>query len=100
MDKVIPVRKEKASPALDKAKDFLTKELSANPVNSEIIKKRASDAGISEATLRRAKKKLKVESKKIKNTLTGSWVLRLPDHSYEVDIREAEKNKLHDFYFK
>src|SRR5215204_3275620 len=53
---------------LEEAKGFLMYTLSEGPVDSESVKKKAVEAGISEKTLKRAKSALGVESRR-----AGSW---------------------------
>jgi len=68
--------------ALIEAKEFLLEELADGPVSRTDIKKRAQAAGISEITLRRAKKLIKVVAIKAKGNLVGNWTWELPkdDH--------------------
>jgi hypothetical protein len=60
--------------ALAEAKDFLLKELAEGPVAAESVKKDARATGISERTLKRAKRALDVRSEKASDG-TWSWVL-------------------------
>src|SRR5215212_2326442 len=53
---------------LEEAKIFLRNVLAEGPVDSEVVRKRAAEAGISEKTLKRAKATLRVESSR-----AGSW---------------------------
>jgi putative DNA primase/helicase len=64
--------------ALTEAKEFLQEELANGPVPQAEIKKRAQDADISEKTLRRAKKALRVIAAKSKGNLTGNWMWEMP----------------------
>ncbi len=64
-----PVDPEQRS-ALSEAKDFLSKELADGPVAAEQVKKDARAAGVSERTLKRAKRALGVGSDKASD---GSW---------------------------
>ncbi len=61
---------------LDEARDFLREELSDGPVWAKQVYKDARDAGISDATLRRAKDLLRVRSEKVG---TEGWAWRLLD---------------------
>jgi hypothetical protein len=61
--------------ALSDAKDFLSKELADGPVSAEVVRKDARSAGVSERTLKRAKRTLKVRSEKE----GGSWNWVLPE---------------------
>jgi hypothetical protein len=67
--------------AITEAVDFLRTALSSGGRESKAISDEARQAGISDATLRRAKARLKVQSKKL--GLPGShlqkWVWKLPD---------------------
>ena len=64
-----PVDPEQRS-ALSEAKEFLLEELADGPVAAELAKKDARAAGVSERTLKRAKRALGVGSKKESD---GSW---------------------------
>ena len=64
--------------ALTEAKEFLQEELANGPVPQAEIKKRAQDADISEKTLRRAQKALRVIAAKSKGNLTGNWMWEMP----------------------
>jgi hypothetical protein len=117
MKKIASVRKKKSTPARDKAQAFLTTRLSErHPVmEQEKIIKLAKEQGITESTLRRAKKALGVDAVKGVSR-DGAWFWKRHGHPYkkedyvahcdeddtltEEKIREAEKNKIHDFYFK
>lgn len=76
--------------AISEAVDFLRLALSSGARDSKAIQDEARQAGISEATLRRAKGQLKVRPRKV--GLPGShyqkWVLELPDN--EPDQVSAE----------
>jgi putative DNA primase/helicase len=61
--------------ALSQAKQFLEQTLSDGDVLSEIVQEQADQAGISAATLRRAKKMLAIRSEK--SGMTGRWVWSL-----------------------
>lgn len=58
--------------ALEEAMDFLESELDCGAVSAKEIIKRGREAGHSERTLKRAKGKLKVESRKLGHD--GGWV--------------------------
>src|ERR687893_845624 len=60
--------------AMEEAKGFLHQELASGPVAAEQARKAARAAGVSERTLKRAKKELGVRSKK-EGDGTWSWVL-------------------------
>lgn len=62
--------------AVDEARGFLLAELAEGPVGAKQVKKAAADAGISEASLRRAKTALKVKSEK--EGMEGPWSWSLP----------------------
>lgn len=84
--------------AITEAIDFLSTALSSGGRDSKAIKEEARQAGISEATLRRAKVRLKVQARKV--GLPGShyqkWVWELPDnegaqlHAEDGQIRGSE----------
>lgn len=63
--------------AVDDAKEFLLCELAEGPVGAKQVKRAASEAGISEASLRRAKASLKVRSQKA--SMEGGWSWSLPN---------------------
>lgn len=58
--------------AVDEAKDFLRSELSAGPVSPRELAKRANEAGIAWATVRRAKDAMGVIARK--GDFAGGWV--------------------------
>jgi hypothetical protein len=62
--------------ALDEAVDFLRSALGDGPVPAKDVERQAKDASVSYPTLRRAKTRLKVRSRK--SSGTGSWVWELP----------------------
>ncbi len=62
--------------AIDEAKDFLLEALASGPVNVKQVQGEAARAGISEATLRRAKTTLGIVSEK--QGMGGPWVWTLP----------------------
>lgn len=62
---------------LKDAEDFLRDLLDDGPTLVTAVKKHAREAGIAEATLRRAKSTLRVESHKAR-TQDGQWVWQLP----------------------
>jgi len=71
-------RTKRASEELDEATDFLRTELCMGAKPSTEVDEAAKSAGIAVATLRRAKKKLRVKSVKEKGALVGGWAIRLP----------------------
>jgi hypothetical protein len=75
----VDILKEPADPeqksALSEAKEFLLQVLGEGPVAAEGVKKDARGAGVSERTLKRAKRALGVGSKKEGD---GSWNWILP----------------------
>lgn len=76
------------SSALDDACDFLRTELTEFGKSAKIVKKRALDAGISDRTLRRAKEKLRITSKK--DGQEWKWII---PHSLE-DVQDGHENSL------
>jgi hypothetical protein len=66
--------KPKESGALDEAKEFLNGQLAGGTKPAADVKAAATDAGISEATLNRAKTNLRVKSTKVENV--WNWGLR------------------------
>ena len=66
--------------AMSEAKEFLSKELADGPVAAERAEKDAREAGVSERTLKRAKRELGVVSKKEGD---GSWSWVLPEGEAE-----------------
>jgi putative DNA primase/helicase len=65
---------------LEEAVDFLTELLADGPVPQKIAAKEADDAGISAATLRRAKRRLGVKSDK---QSAGEWVWVMKQGAHE-----------------
>ncbi len=79
-----PVSAEERS-ELDEAVEFLREVLAAGPVEANVVKRQAHAADISEkGSLRRAKDRLKVRSRKLPD---GPWVWRLHDQD---EHRSAE----------
>jgi DNA repair protein RadA/Sms len=81
---------------ITEAADFLRIALSSGGRDSKAIKDEAKEAGISEATLRRAKARLKIQARKI--GLPGShyqkWVWELPDsEGAQPDAEDAQKER-------
>ena len=69
---------EDSRSALDEAKDVLCQLLAEGPLAADVVEKKARQAGVSRATLRRAKAKLKVRSVKRgrpDGTQGWDWVL-------------------------
>jgi putative DNA primase/helicase len=62
--------------ASDNAADFLCEVLKEGARSSKEIEAEAKEAGISKASLRRARNKLKVRS--VKSAMIGGWLLQLP----------------------
>ena len=78
------ILKEPADPeqrsALSEAKDFLIEELAEGPMAAEQVRKDARATGVSERTLKRAKRNLGVRSEKEGD---GSWIWVLPEREVE-----------------
>jgi hypothetical protein len=74
---------------LTEAKEWLTKKLQAGPVGQTEIKETAEQAGISYATLRRAKVALKVRSRK--DEMRGQWFWWLPEDTHGTAEGAQEK---------
>jgi hypothetical protein len=55
-----PIIEEKTKSAVDKAADFLREILAEGPIESNEVKRRALELGISESSLSRAKKRAQV----------------------------------------
>lgn len=72
---------EETKTAVEEAKEFLKEILSSGAVASSEIKKDARKAGISEITLNRAKRKLGIKTKFLKNEKGKivNWIWELPD---------------------
>jgi RecA-family ATPase len=68
----------KARDQLREAMEFLKEALANGPMKQTDIKREAVGQGISSATLRRAKEKLKIISEKGKGSLDADWTWRLP----------------------
>jgi putative DNA primase/helicase len=60
------------------AEDFLMEALRDGPVESEILSRDANDVGISESTLKRAKRSMSVKATKSNFGAGGKWVCSLP----------------------
>jgi hypothetical protein len=60
------------------ARDFLLDRLEAGPVKSDDVVEEAKQNGIAVATLRRAKKELKIRSSKTPGRFDGEWVWEVP----------------------
>jgi hypothetical protein len=78
-----PATKKKSKPsAVDEAKNFLEEELSKGPKPVKEVQKLAKEAGISSASLQRAKEELEIRSQK--NGDSWSWALNFlavkPNH--------------------
>jgi hypothetical protein len=69
-------RKDRAQ--LEAATRFLEETLSNGPMPSNDVKAKAKEAGISNATLWRAKETLDIKASKERGNLTGEWWWRLP----------------------
>src|SRR5262249_28020728 len=69
-------RREKAQ--LEAAERFLAETLSNGPMASNDVKAKAKEAGISNATLWRAKETLDIRASKGRGNLTGEWLWQLP----------------------
>ena len=63
---------------MEDAKDFLRDLLDDEPVDAKTVLASAKQNGISERTLDRAKKALKIVSAKGEGSLDGTWKWRLP----------------------
>jgi len=68
--------------ALDEAKDFLKDLLANGPVDSRRAQKEAKAAGITDVTLRRARKALNINAEK--QGFKGGWAWVLPEDAQEV----------------
>jgi hypothetical protein len=73
--------------AITEAKGFLREELADGAKSPEEIKKVAESAGLSWATVRRAKMVLKIKS--IKSGLADGWLWRLPEDA-QPDAKGAQ----------
>jgi len=67
------------------AREFLHDRLSDGPVKSDDLIEEAKALGISEKTLRRAQKDLKVRAHKPKGKFDGAWVWELPAQATQKD---------------
>lgn len=88
-DSLLAVPSDEDRPAQEEAADFLRDVLGAGPVRAKAVQKEAREAGISEKTLRRAKKTLGVEAKK--QDFAGGWLWHLPEDGHE-NPKMAMKN--------
>ena len=80
--------------ALAEAKQFLLEYLSDGPITSTLIQKQALEAGISESTLRRAKKELKIVAKKDGN---NQWMCQLQTFKNTEDTQQKNLSTLNTF---
>jgi len=76
-----PESNDKETGALAEAKDFLLSVLSQGGRPAEEVQAEARQTGISERTLKRAKQKLGVESRKV--SMNGPWGWSLPEEGQE-----------------
>src|SRR5262245_42008189 len=60
------------------AREFLIERLKSGPVNSDDVIEEAKQEGIAEKTLRRAKKELRIVSRKQQGSTGGAWRWELP----------------------
>jgi hypothetical protein len=65
--------------ATREARDFLLERLEGGPVKGALICEEAKQNGISAATLRRAKKDLRIASHKEPGKVDGEWTWELPN---------------------
>lgn len=63
----------------DEAKDFLKQLLADGPMPAKEVRKEAEQVGIKEATLKRAKKALNIDSNRSGFGSSGVWLWELPD---------------------
>jgi hypothetical protein len=68
----------RADGARGEARDFLADVLQEGPVPTEEVKRQASDRGISDTTLQRAKRELGVTSERVGYGRDGEWRWLLP----------------------
>jgi putative DNA primase/helicase len=73
--------------ALDNAKEFLSEVLAGGPVPSKKVQSEAKEAGISSATMRRAREALHVKARK--DGLV--WCLELPGKKPDIHFTEAQE---------
>jgi hypothetical protein len=69
---------QSGGPALEEAVEVLSVVLEAGPLNAEEARKQCRAAGVADRTLDRAKRKLRVRSKRRSNGKTGEWLWGLP----------------------
>jgi hypothetical protein len=79
--------------ALDEAEDYLRDALVDGPAYSSEIRHGADELGISEASLRRAKKSLGVRSRKEKGALHGRTFLELPSDTQQPVMQHREETQ-------
>ena len=75
-DEAIAASNNEGQTAMKEAMEFLRDELAAGPQSAQAIKKAAASAGVSWATIRRAKDDLKIRS--VKGGLQDGWLWELP----------------------
>jgi hypothetical protein len=68
--------------ARHEASEFLQSRLAGGPVMADDLKEEAEANGISWRTLKRAKKKLNIETKKEKGNTRGKWFWSLPSRPH------------------
>ena len=81
--------------AIDDAKEFLLEALTDGPVLARDIESRALAAGISKASLGRAKSLLRIKSVRLAG-FTGPWSWRLPDTYIRNDSRTSSSSEVED----
>jgi archaellum biogenesis ATPase FlaH len=90
----VPVEAEERS-KLEEAKSFLQDVLSGGPVASSEVEKEAKAAGITSATLKRAKTVWGVKAKKA--SFGGGWIWDLPDRRSSSKIEDAHTKGMSAF---
>ncbi|MDL1965664.1 MAG: AAA family ATPase [Candidatus Desulfofervidus auxilii] len=94
---LLNVEDEKTKTALEEAEDFLKEILSSGAMSAAEVKKEAKNVGISEKTLNRAKAKLAIKTKPIRNEKgkISGWTWSLPpDDQLGNQHDHPSKNKI------
>jgi hypothetical protein len=84
--------------SLQQAIAFLEELLRAGRVPSDDVYRQARDAGISERTLKRAKAKLAIESKKVTCDDRTTWYWTPPNDPLSLSPEEAHRQLLEEFW--
>ena len=91
---------EGKQPAVDAAMTFLSKMLSVSEHTAAEVKDTAKAAGISEATLKRAREKLNVRARREGFGSNGRWVWAMPPSNEIKEAKEAHQTSIEELASK